>query len=585
MSIERATIQRFAAPSRARLRFRRRVAPRSPGCDARRWASRLRPRADIYSWTDEDGVVHFTNIKPQAAASGRRSSTSEPPKGSKARGASAARAATRSAPPTLARALPPLRRVHPRGLGALPDPGAADPRGDQGRERLRPAAWSRRWTARASCRCTPTVEIDMGVQGDIFDPRTNIMAGTRLLRWLANRVDGDLVLTIAGYHAGPRLAREVRLHRAAVHVHAAVPEDGARPLLPVQSRRDAARESTVMLRVEVQRGGAGRAAGDRSRRARVVIGSAHRRARPPAARAAAQRRACPHRRRRWRASVPCTSTASRATAARSATASRSRSAPIACARAGARGLAGVAAAAHREPRARAGARPARHRRRAVARDRARPGRRCEAHARAARVDARDRSRRRGELDHRSTRTCRARTPRSGAAGMASRSSTSSRRTARRSTASGRTAMASRSRDGALIELGKVVLRFRDPAEKHLRGERAAFVRRRGPRRPTMRAASARVEAARRGRARCRSTSRIAITVLALGALVWIARELASTQNSDSWRPLRLAGETASAASGSSCSFEAEPLHGRVEHRADRLRVHAVAAAAHAERES
>ena len=35
-----------------------------------------------------------------------------------------------------------------------------------------------------------------------FDPRTNIMTGTRLLRWLANHVDGDLVLTIAGYHAG-----------------------------------------------------------------------------------------------------------------------------------------------------------------------------------------------------------------------------------------------------------------------------------------------------------------------------------------------------------------------------------------------
>jgi soluble lytic murein transglycosylase-like protein len=48
----------------------------------------------------------------------------------------------------------------------------------------------------------PDVEVDMGVQGDIFDPRTNIMAGTRLLRWLANRLDGDLVLTVAGYHAG-----------------------------------------------------------------------------------------------------------------------------------------------------------------------------------------------------------------------------------------------------------------------------------------------------------------------------------------------------------------------------------------------
>jgi soluble lytic murein transglycosylase-like protein len=48
----------------------------------------------------------------------------------------------------------------------------------------------------------PAVEKDMGVQGDVFDARTNIMAGTRLLRWLANRLDGDLVLTIAGYHAG-----------------------------------------------------------------------------------------------------------------------------------------------------------------------------------------------------------------------------------------------------------------------------------------------------------------------------------------------------------------------------------------------
>jgi soluble lytic murein transglycosylase-like protein len=48
----------------------------------------------------------------------------------------------------------------------------------------------------------PAVQEDMGAQGDIFDPRTNILTGTRLLRWLANHVDGDLVLTIAGYHAG-----------------------------------------------------------------------------------------------------------------------------------------------------------------------------------------------------------------------------------------------------------------------------------------------------------------------------------------------------------------------------------------------
>lgn len=37
---------------------------------------------------------------------------------------------------------------------------------------------------------------------DVFEPRKNILGGSRLLRLLANRFRGDLVLTIAGYHAG-----------------------------------------------------------------------------------------------------------------------------------------------------------------------------------------------------------------------------------------------------------------------------------------------------------------------------------------------------------------------------------------------
>jgi soluble lytic murein transglycosylase-like protein len=36
----------------------------------------------------------------------------------------------------------------------------------------------------------------------VHDPRENILGGTRLLRVLANRYQGDLVLTIAAYHAG-----------------------------------------------------------------------------------------------------------------------------------------------------------------------------------------------------------------------------------------------------------------------------------------------------------------------------------------------------------------------------------------------
>ncbi len=41
----------------------------------------------------------------------------------------------------------------------------------------------------------------MGVT-DPFDPRQNVFGGARYLRGLANRFEGDLVLTIAAYHAG-----------------------------------------------------------------------------------------------------------------------------------------------------------------------------------------------------------------------------------------------------------------------------------------------------------------------------------------------------------------------------------------------
>jgi len=47
----------------------------------------------------------------------------------------------------------------------------------------------------------PSVVSDMGVR-TAHDPRENILGGTRLLRVLANRFDGDLVRTIAAYHAG-----------------------------------------------------------------------------------------------------------------------------------------------------------------------------------------------------------------------------------------------------------------------------------------------------------------------------------------------------------------------------------------------
>lgn len=47
----------------------------------------------------------------------------------------------------------------------------------------------------------PSVLHDMGVS-DPWDPRANVLGGTRLLRVLADRFDGDIVKVLAAYHAG-----------------------------------------------------------------------------------------------------------------------------------------------------------------------------------------------------------------------------------------------------------------------------------------------------------------------------------------------------------------------------------------------
>jgi soluble lytic murein transglycosylase-like protein len=47
----------------------------------------------------------------------------------------------------------------------------------------------------------PRTAVSMGVR-DPFDARQNILGGARFLRILANKFNGDLVLTIAAYNAG-----------------------------------------------------------------------------------------------------------------------------------------------------------------------------------------------------------------------------------------------------------------------------------------------------------------------------------------------------------------------------------------------
>lgn len=156
--------------------------------------------ADIYSYTDEEGVLHFTNVKPRGGK-WKKVMDSSPPAGSKPAAARGSRydkvGATDKSPERyhrydafIAEASELYRIPVPLIRAVIRTESDFDPKVVSGMD------------CKGLMQIHPAVEIDMGVQGDIFDPRTNIMAGTRLLRYLANRLDGDLVLTIAAYHAG-----------------------------------------------------------------------------------------------------------------------------------------------------------------------------------------------------------------------------------------------------------------------------------------------------------------------------------------------------------------------------------------------
>jgi soluble lytic murein transglycosylase-like protein len=161
-------------------------------------------RADIYSWTDDEGTVHYTNIKPKSGgkAKWKKVMDEAPEAGSKA---SAKRGSCARCDIVPSRDNSPERYhrydafiYEAAELYKIPVPfiravihveSDYDPRVVSA------------MGAKGLMQMMPSVQVDMKVD-DPFDPRMNILGATRLLRWLANRYDGDLVLTIAGYHAG-----------------------------------------------------------------------------------------------------------------------------------------------------------------------------------------------------------------------------------------------------------------------------------------------------------------------------------------------------------------------------------------------
>lgn len=160
-------------------------------------------RADVWSRTDAEGIVHFTNVRPRGPDRGKWKLVlreNRPPAKVVAR-----RGACERCDRVPARDRSPERYsrfdAHIREAAALyAIPEALIRAVIKVESDYDPRVVSV-FGARGLMQLMPAVIEEMGVT-DPHDPRQNILGGTRLLRVLANTYDGDLVRTIAAYHAG-----------------------------------------------------------------------------------------------------------------------------------------------------------------------------------------------------------------------------------------------------------------------------------------------------------------------------------------------------------------------------------------------
>jgi hypothetical protein len=152
--------------------------------------------ADIYRYVDGNGVEHYTNIQPRGNGWQRVLRSNDSGRRRAGRSGGGQRDLSAPDPERMRRYDTYIREA--ALLYVLPEEfiravmrtesgfyvQAVSHKGAMGLMQLMPA------TARA-----------MGVL-DPFDARQNILGGARFLRVLANRLGGDLVLTIAAYNAG-----------------------------------------------------------------------------------------------------------------------------------------------------------------------------------------------------------------------------------------------------------------------------------------------------------------------------------------------------------------------------------------------
>ena len=149
--------------------------------------------SDIYTYTDKNGVVHFTNVKP---AGNKFKVYLKTPDNRKARPGVTPVPAKDKSPERFTRYDKYIKEASELYVIPMPlikavikvesdfDLNVVSVAGAEGLMQMLPGTAER-----------------MKVK-DSFNPRQNILGGTKYLRTLANLFEGDLLLTIAGYHAG-----------------------------------------------------------------------------------------------------------------------------------------------------------------------------------------------------------------------------------------------------------------------------------------------------------------------------------------------------------------------------------------------
>ena len=153
-------------------------------------------RADYYSWVDSEGVLHLTNVSrraERATARDREGFGGEPPIVLKVQGEERTLHAV-----NVSRFDGLIRRA----AGHYRLPFAFIKAVMKVESNFNPRARSKA-DAKGLMQIMDGTARMLNVK-DPYDPEQSVFGGARYLRMLANRFEGDLVLTAAAYNAGPR---------------------------------------------------------------------------------------------------------------------------------------------------------------------------------------------------------------------------------------------------------------------------------------------------------------------------------------------------------------------------------------------